>query len=115
MPYTKEAVRAQLRPDLPKLRSGHIVKVYQKIREGEKERIQIFEGQIISIKHGTGVNATMTVRRIASGVGVERIFPIHSPLIAKIELVKNVRARKAKLYYTRSGKTAKIKSQKAKK
>lgn len=108
MPYIKELSPIILRPDLPALRSGQTVRVHQRIREGEKERIQIFEGQIIAVKHGKGINATITVRRIASGVGVERIFPIHSPTIAKIEIVKDVRARKAKLYYTREGKEAKV-------
>lgn len=112
MAYIKEITKNNLRPDLPELRSGQTVRVHQRIREGEKERIQIFEGQIIAVKHGKGLNATFTVRRIASGVGVERIFPMHSPTIAKIEIVKDVRAKKAKLYYTRLGKEARVKETK---
>src|SRR3989338_6985537 len=106
--YTKEASTTNLRPDLPTLRTGQTIKVHQKIKEGEKERIQVFEGQIIAAKHGVGMNATITVRRIASGVGVERIFPIHAPTVAKIEVVKNVRAKRSKLYYTREGKEARV-------
>ena len=109
MPYIKEHSKTNLRPDLPQLRSGQAVRVHQRIKEGDKERIQLFEGQIIAVKHGVGMNATITVRRIASGVGVERVFPIHSPSIAKIEVVKNMRARRAKLYYTRAGREAKVK------
>lgn len=107
--YINELTKKNLRPDLPDLHSGQTVRVHQRIKEGDKERIQIFEGQVIAIKHGRGMNATMTVRRIASGVGVERIFPLHSPTIAKIEVVKDARARKAKLYYTRTGQEAKVK------
>lgn len=114
MPYVKELSKSILRPNLPKLQSGQIVRVSQKIKEGEKERIQIFEGQIIAVKHGTGINATITVRRIASGVGVERVFPIHAPTIAKIEIIKNTVARRAKLYYTREGKEAKVRELKSK-
>jgi large subunit ribosomal protein L19 len=108
VPYIKELNKSILKTDLPQLRSGQVVRVHQKIREGEKERIQIFEGQIIAVKHGKGINATITVRRIASGVGVERVFPVHAPTIAKIEVVKDGRAKKAKLYYTRTGQEAKI-------
>ena len=107
--YIKE-LNKTLKNDLPELHSGQFVKVHQKIKEGDKERIQIFEGQVIAVKHGRGINATITVRRIASGVGVERIFPIHSPAVAKIDVTKDVRARKAKLYYTREGKEAKVKA-----
>lgn len=110
MPYVKELNKSILKTDLPQLRSGQIVRVHQRIREGEKDRVQIFEGQIIAAKHGKGINATITVRRIASGVGVERVFPIHSPTVAKIEVTKDARARKAKLYYTRRGKEAKVKA-----
>jgi large subunit ribosomal protein L19 len=112
--YIKEFSKTSLNPDLPQLRAGQTVRVHQKIKETSpdgkvKERIQIFEGQIIAVKHGKGINATFTVRRIASGVGVERVFPMHAPTIAKIEVVKDARARKAKLYYTREGKEAKTK------
>lgn len=123
MPYIKEVNKTNLKTDLPQLRAGQVVKVHQKIREttGEgknektKDRIQIFEGQIIAVKHGRGINATFTVRRIASGVGVERVFPMHSPTIAKIEVVKNQRARKSKIYYIREGQEAKLIEIKAKK
>jgi large subunit ribosomal protein L19 len=121
MAYTKELTKDHLKPDLPQLRSGQIVRVHQRIKEpvvdaksgkitDYKERTQMFEGQIIAAKHGSGINATITVRRIASGVGVERVFPIHAPTVAKIELVRDGRARKSKLYYTRLGQEAKIKT-----
>ncbi|MBI4050532.1 MAG: 50S ribosomal protein L19 [Candidatus Doudnabacteria bacterium] len=117
--YIKEVTKQNLKPDLPQLRSGQTVRVHQRIKEpvidiktGKikeyKERTQAFEGQIIALKHGRGLNATVTIRRIASGVGVERIFPVHSPTVAKIEIIKNARAKKAKLYYTREGKEAKV-------
>ena len=108
MPYVKEFSKEALKTDLPQLRSGQVVRVHVRIKEGDKERIQMFEGQIIAVKHGRGVNATITVRKIASGVGVERVFPIHAPTVAKIEVLKNNRAKKAKLYYTREGKEAKV-------
>jgi len=96
---------------LPELRPGDTIKVHQKIKEGEKERIQIFEGVIIAKKHGKGISATITVRKIVDGVGVERIFPIHSPSIDKIEIVRHGKVRRAKLYYLRTakGKKAKLK------
>ncbi|MBI4049487.1 MAG: 50S ribosomal protein L19 [Candidatus Doudnabacteria bacterium] len=102
-----------LRTDVPVLKSGYTVRVHQKIKdvsaEGkEKERIQIFEGQVIATKGGKGINGTVTVRKISSGVGVERIFPIHSPNIEKIEVVHATPARKAKIYYTREGKEARV-------
>lgn len=118
--YIKELSQTNLKRDLPQLRSSQMVRVHQRIKEpvvdaksgkitGYKERTQMFEGQVIAVKHGRGINATITVRRIASGVGVERVFPIHAPTVAKIEVVKNGRARKAKLYYTREGVEAKVK------
>lgn len=102
-----------LKTDVPVLKAGYTVRVHQKIKDvspdgKEKERIQIFEGQVIATKGGKAVNGTVTVRKISSGVGVERIFPIHAPTIEKIEVVKANPARKAKLYYTREGKTARI-------
>jgi large subunit ribosomal protein L19 len=87
--------------ELPAFEVGNTVKVHNRIKEGGKERIQIFEGLVIARKGGTGVNATFMVRKIASGVGVERIYPIHSPNIAKIEIVKDDSVRQAKLYYVR--------------
>ena len=86
------------------VRSGDTVKVHQKIREGNKERIQIFEGLVLAKKHGKGISATVTVRKVSQGIGVERIFPIHAPFIEKIEVVKHANVRKAKLYYLREAK-----------
>ena len=110
--------KSQLK-ELPDIYPGDTVKVHQKIKEsfgvaqdkGEKERIQIFEGVVIAKKHGKGISATITVRKVVDGVGVERIFPIHSPSIEKIEIVKSAKVRRAKLYYLRhtKGKKAKIK------
>lgn len=97
----KNLSATQHRTDMPKFKPGYTVKVHQKIKEGDKERIQIFEGLVIARKGGTGANATFTVRKIASGVGVERIYPLHSPNIAKLEVVKEGDVRRAKLYYVR--------------
>jgi len=93
------------------IRPGDTVRVYQKIKEKDKERIQAFEGQVLARKHGKEPGATITVRKVISGIGVERIFPIHSPTIDKIEVVKKGKARRAKLYYLReaTGKRARIK------
>jgi len=90
----------QLKTDIPKFKSGDIVNVHVKVKEGDKERIQEFQGIVISLR-GSGVNATFTVRKISDGVGVERIFPVHSPRIAKIEKVKDGRVRRSKIYYVR--------------
>lgn len=97
--------------DIPKFNVGDTVKVHIKIKEGQRERIQIFEGFVLKRQNG-GIHETFTVRRIASGVGVEKTFPIHSPLIEKIEVVKKGRVRRAKLNYMRqrTGKSAKIKA-----
>jgi len=94
----------------PSVNVGDTVKVHIKIKEGSRERIQTFEGTVIAKKHG-GVQETFTVRRISYGVGVEKVFPIHSPKIAKVELVRKGSVRRAKLYYLRSrvGKSAKVK------
>lgn len=101
----------QLKKDLPDIRPGDTVRVYQKIKEKDKERIQAFEGLVIARKHGKGVSATITVRKVISGIGVEKIFPIHSPAIEKIEILKRSKVRRAKLYYLREakGKKAKLK------
>ena len=101
----------QTKTDIPNFKAGDRVKVNVRVIEGDKERIQTFEGDVISLK-GKGSNRTFTVRKISSGVGVERIFPLHSPQIASIELVKEGRVRRAKLYYLRNlaGKAARIKS-----
>ncbi|KKU95260.1 MAG: 50S ribosomal protein L19 [Parcubacteria group bacterium GW2011_GWA1_48_11b] len=96
------------------IRPGDTVRVHQKIKEGNKERLQVFEGVVLARKHGKGINATITVRKISSGVGVERIFPIHSPSLDKIEVVKHSKVRRAKLYYLREakGKKARLKTAK---
>ena len=100
-----------LKKGLPDIRPGDTVQVSQKIREGDKERVQTFEGLVIARKHGKGIGATITVRKVISGIGVERIFPIHSPTIEKIEVLKRGKVRRAKLYYLRKtkGKKAKLK------
>jgi large subunit ribosomal protein L19 len=97
--------------NLPELRTGDTIKVHQKIKEGDKERIQIFEGVIIAKKHGEGIPATITVRKVVDGIGVERVFPIHSPAFSKIEVVRHGKTRRSKLYYLRTakGKKAKLK------
>lgn len=95
--------------------AGDTVKVHQKIKEGEKERIQIFEGLVIAVKHGKGLDGTFTVRKIAVGVGVERTYPLHSPNVVKIERVKTAKVSRAKLYYMRkrAGKNARFKNESA--
>ncbi len=105
-----ETQREYLKEDIPTFRAGDTVRVNVRVREGEKERIQAFEGVVIGRKHG-GVNETFTVRKISSGVGVERIFPLHSPSIESIKVVRHGRVRRAKLYYLRNlrGKAARIK------
>ena len=102
--------KEQMRLDHPAFGAGDNVKVHVKIKEGEKERIQIFQGVVISKRKG-GTNATFTVRKVSYGVGVERIFPLHSPAIDKIEVVTRGRVRRAKIYYLRKlrGKAARIK------
>ncbi|VVB55114.1 50S ribosomal protein L19 [uncultured archaeon] len=96
---------------LPDLKPGDTIKVHQKIKEGDKERIQIFEGVVIAKKHGKGISATITVRKVVDGVGVERVFPIHSPSVEKFEVVRHGKVRRAKLYYLRTakGKKARLK------
>ena len=103
MPYVKHISDSQLKT-LPEFKPGYTVKVFQRIKEGGKERVQVFEGLVIARKGGEGVNATFMVRKISSGVGVERIFPLHSPNIVKLEIVKSPEVRKAKLYYVRARK-----------
>lgn len=100
---------SQLRDDIPEFRAGDTIRVHAKIVEGTRERIQIFQGVIIK-RHGAGISATYTVRKISNGVGVERTFPVHSPRVAKIEVVRYGRVRRAKLYYLRerTGKSARI-------
>ncbi len=102
--------QSSMKADAPKLLVGDYVRVMVKIREGDKERLQAFEGTIIAMKHG-GISETFTVRRIAHGVGIERIFPLHSPNVAKVEVLRHGRVRRAKLYYLRKrvGKAARVK------
>ena len=105
-----ELEKSMMRSDLPDFRSGDTIAVHYKIKEGDRERIQIFEGVVIA-KKGGGVRETFIVRKVSYGVGVERIFPLHSPLIDKIEIKKKGKVRKAKLYYLRgrSKKASRIK------
>ncbi len=105
-----EVERPFLRPDLPEFRQGDTIRVYFRIKEGDKERIQPFDGVVIR-KRGSGTGATFTVRKISYGVGVERTFPLHSPFIEKIEVLRRGKVRRARLYYLREkvGKKAKVK------
>ena len=102
--------REQIKMALPQFKSGDTVRVHVRIKEGEKERVQIFEGLVIRKRRG-GVRASFTVRKVSYGIGVERIFPLHSPIIDKIEVVRKGRVRRARLYYIRErkGKAARIK------
>jgi len=102
--------REQMRIDIPDFKAGDTIKVHARIKEGEKERVQIFQGFVIRKRRGT-TGATFTVRKISYGIGVERIFPLHSPTIDKIEVVSRGRVRRGKLYYMRKlkGKAARIK------
>ena len=110
MDLVKDLTKDLIRTDLPELEVGSTVKVHVKVKEGNRERIQIFEGTIIKIQHG-GIQKTFTVRRLSYGVGVERTFPVNSPKIDKIEVVRKGRVRRARLYYLRDrvGKAAKVK------
>jgi large subunit ribosomal protein L19 len=110
MDLIREVTKDYLRTDLPDFRPGDNVKVHVRLKEGEKERIQIFEGLVIARKHG-GISETFTVRKISSGIGVERTFPLHTPSISQIEVSRRGRVRRAKLYYIRDlrGKAARIK------
>ena len=103
--------KKDLKSDMPELKSGMKVRVWQKIKEADKERLQAFEGVVIAVKHGRGKTGTFTVRKISSGIGVERIFPLHALTIEKIEVLSQAKVRRAKLYYLRGriGKKAKMK------
>lgn len=101
---------ASLKTDAPEINIGSTVRVHVKIREGNRERIQVFEGTVIA-KRGSGISSTFTVRRVSYGVGIERVFPVHSPNVAKVEVVREGKVRRSKLYYLRDrvGKSAKVK------
>lgn len=110
MEKIEQLEREHMRMDIPDFAAGDTVKVYVKIKEGEKERIQAFQGVVISRRRGT-TNATITVRKVSYGIGVERIFLLHSPVIDRIEVITHGRVRRAKIYYLRKlrGKAARIK------
>ena len=112
MDALKLIAQDSLKSEVPAIEIGDTIKVHVKIREGEKERIQLFEGTVIARK-GSGISETFTVRRVSYGVGVERVFPLHSPNVAKVELVRHGSVRRSKLYYLRDrvGKAAKVKEQ----
>lgn len=95
----------------PIVETGMTVRVHQKIKEGTKERVQVFEGLVIAVKHGRGINGTFMVRKLVEGIGVEKIFPLHSATTPKVEIVKKAKIRRAKLYYMRdrTGKSARLK------
>ncbi len=109
MQVIEQLGREQMRLDLPQFAAGDTVRVHVKIKEGDKERIQIFQGVVISKRKG-GINASFTVRKVSYGVGVERVFPMHSPIIDRVEIVTRGRVRRAKIYYLRKlrGKAARI-------
>ena len=110
-----ETEKEWLRKNIPPFRAGDTLRVNVRVREGDKERIQAFEGLCIA-RRGSGVSETFTVRKISNGVGVERIFPVHSPMIAQLDVVRRGRVRRAKLYYLRhlTGKATRIKEKKVK-
>jgi large subunit ribosomal protein L19 len=110
MEKIRQLEREHMRLDIPAFRPGDTVKVHVKIKEGEKERIQAFQGVVISKRSGS-TNATFTVRKVSYGIGVERIFPLHSPVIDRIEVINEGRVRRAKIYYLRKlrGRAARIK------
>ncbi len=101
--------KRQQKDDIPEIRPGMKIRVHERIKEGDKERIQVFEGIVLAIKHGKNLPATMTVRAVIAGVGVEKIWPIHSPKISKIEIVRASKVRRAKLYFLRNLSPKKIK------
>lgn len=109
-PLIQSLTESQLRTDIPEFRAGDTVRVHAKVVEGNRERVQIFEGVVISRK-GQGISEMYTVRKISGGIGVERTFPIHTPRVEKIEVTRHGRVRRAKLYYLRAlqGKAARIK------
>ena len=110
MDFVKEISKGMLKAEKPEIKIGSTVRVHVRITEGDKSRIQVFEGTVIA-KNNSGIAETFTVRRVSYGVGVERVFPVHSPNVAKVETVRNGKVRRAKLYYLRDrvGKAAKVK------
>lgn len=110
MDLIKKLTESQLKEDAGNFNVGDTIKVHAKIKEGTRERVQVFEGTVIARKHG-GIQETITVRRVSYGVGVEKTFPVHSPNIEKFEIVRKGKVRRAKLYYLRNrvGKAAKVK------
>ena len=110
MDLIKELNKEALQKEITNVQVGDTVRVHVKVKEGSRERIQVFEGTVIARKHG-GIEETITVRRISYGVGVEKVFPVHSPILEKVEVVRGGKVRRAKLYYLRDrvGKSAKIK------
>ena len=112
MDALKVISESSMKKEVPAFNVGDTIKVHVKIQEGDKSRIQIFEGTVIAKKHG-GVNETFTVRRVAHGCGIERVFPLHSPFVEKVEVIRRGKVRRAKLYYLRDrvGKAAKVKEQ----
>ena len=110
MDMIKAFTNEQLKTEVPEINIGDTVRVHNKIKEGARERIQMFEGTVIARKNG-GISETFTVRRIAYGVGVEKTFPIHSPNVVKVDIIRSGKVRRAKLYYVRDrvGKAAKVK------
>ena len=111
MDVIKELTADMLKKDAPEILIGSTVKVHVRIKEGEKERIQVFEGTVIA-KNNSGIAETFTVRRVAYGVGIERVFPVNSPFVEKVTVVRKGKVRRAKLFYLRgrTGKAAKVKS-----
>ena len=109
-PIVREVTKEQLRSDIPDFKAGDTVRVHVKVIEGQRERIQVFEGVVIQ-RRGGGISETFSVRKVSYGVGVERTFPLHSPRIDKIEVVRRGKVRRAKLFYLRKlqGKAARIK------
>ena len=112
MDALKLMTSSMLKSEMPEINIGDTVRVHVKIKEGQRARIQVFEGTVIARKHG-GIEETFTVRRVSYGVGVERVFPVHSPKVEKVEIVRRGRVRRSKLYYLRDrvGKAAKVKEQ----
>ena len=106
-----ESIKDDIKQDIPEFKAGDTVSIGVKVIEGEKSRIQIFKGIVIAISAGSGMGKTFTVRKVSNGVGVERIFPLHSPNLDSIDVIKKGKVRRAKLYYLRSrkGKAAKVK------